>query len=59
VRTGITDGQRTAITGRNVEEGMQAIVGVTSGAVASAVTNPFQSNSNQGRRRGPPGVPGI
>jgi HlyD family secretion protein len=58
VRTGITDGQRTAVTGRNVEEGMQAIVGVTSGA-AAAVTNPFQGTSTQSRRRGPPGVPGM
>jgi len=53
VRTGITDGQYTAIQGPGIEEGMQVIAAVT-GAAASSVVNPFQ-DQQQGRRRGPPG----
>ena len=55
VRPGISDGQYTEITGRQVEEGMQVIAGIVSGAAASAPSNPFQPSSGQSQRRGPPG----
>jgi multidrug efflux pump subunit AcrA (membrane-fusion protein) len=54
VRTGITDGQSTEITGRNIEPGMQIIAGVTQGTVPTTSTNPFQ-NQQQGGQRRPPG----
>jgi HlyD family secretion protein len=54
VRPGITDGQYTEIAGQQLEEGMQAIAGIVSGAAASATTNPFQPSSGQSGRR-PPG----
>jgi len=53
VRPGITDGQYTEIAGPRVEEGMQAIAGIVSGAAASSTTNPFQPSSGQPPRRGP------
>ena len=55
VRPGITDGQYTEISGQRVEEGMQAIAGIVSGAAASSTSNPFQPSSGQQPRRGPPG----
>ncbi len=54
VRPGITDGQYTEISGQQLEEGMQAIAGIVSGAAASATSNPFQPSSGQSGRR-PPG----
>jgi HlyD family secretion protein len=54
VRTGITDGQSTEISGRNLSDGMQVIAGITTGTQAAS-SNPF-SSSQQGRRRGPPGM---
>jgi HlyD family secretion protein len=53
VRPGITDGQYTEISGQRVEEGMQAIAGIVSGAAASSTSNPFQPSSGQPPRRGP------
>lgn len=53
VRPGITDGQYTEISGQRVEEGMQAIAGIVSGAAASSTSNPFQPSSGQPSRRGP------
>lgn len=50
VRTGISDGQMTQITGRNIEAGMQMIAGITQGPVAETNTNPFQQQQS-GRRR--------
>jgi HlyD family secretion protein len=55
VRPGITDGQYTQISGPRIEEGMQAIAGIVSGAAASSTSNPFQPSSGQPPRRGPPG----
>jgi len=56
VRTGITDGQRTAITGPPIlREGMQVIAAVTTGSAPAAATNPFQSQ----QRSGPPRPPGL
>ncbi len=52
VRPGITDGQYTEISGQRVEEGMQVIAGIVSGAAASSTSNPFQPSS--GPSRGPP-----
>ena len=57
VRTGITDGQYTEISGPRLAEGMQVIIGTTSGtAAATASSNPFQSTQSS-RRRGPGGPP--
>jgi HlyD family secretion protein len=53
IRPGITDGQYTEISGPRVEEGMQAIAGIVSGAAASSTSNPFQPSSGQPSRRGP------
>ncbi len=46
--------QSTEIIGRRVEEGMQIIAGVTKSETSSGFTNPFQSQSQQPRRGGPP-----
>ena len=54
VRTGISDGQSTQVLGRRIEEGMQVIAGVTRTESSSGFTNPFQNNSQQSGRRGPP-----
>jgi len=56
VRTGISDGQMTAIEGPRAEAGMEVIVGVTQGR-AKSTTNPFQLQT-QGRS-GPPRPPGL
>ncbi|HEY8468400.1 MAG TPA: efflux RND transporter periplasmic adaptor subunit [Longimicrobiales bacterium] len=56
VRTGITDGQRTAITGPPIlREGMKVIAAVTTGSAPTTATNPFQSQ----QRSGPPRPPGL
>jgi HlyD family secretion protein len=56
VRIGITDGQMTEISGRDLEPGTQVIVGVTEEA-PSGFTNPFQSQERRGSRfRRPGGV---
>lgn len=58
VRTGLTDGQVTEVSGPKVQEGMEIIAGLLTGSAAQAATaqgtsvNPFQS---QQRRMGPPG----
>lgn len=54
VTTGITNGQSTEISGRNVADSMQVIAGITTGTQAAAA-NPF-SSPQQGRRPGPPGT---
>jgi len=50
VRTGITDGQSTEIRGREVNEGMQVIAGISQGSQSSS-TNPFQGQQQGGRPR--------
>ena len=50
VRTGLTDGQNTEISGPNVREGMQLIIGTATAATAQTTTSPFQQ-----QRRGPGG----
>jgi HlyD family secretion protein len=53
VRTGLTDGQKTEITGTGIAEGTQVVVGVSQGAQAAsgAAASPFQQQSQGG---GPP-----
>lgn len=66
VRTGITDGQRTEVSGERLLAGMQVVTGTNDGsqpavASSSTTTNPFQSTQQQQRRQGtggPPGPPG-
>ena len=61
VRTGLTDGQRTAITTNNssITEGTQVIIGVASDAAAAAPANNAQSSNpfqpQRGGARGPRG----
>lgn len=52
-RTGMTDGQKTEVEGRNLTEGMRVIVGVSQGADAAAATaaSPFQSQQSSGPPR--------
>ncbi|MDF2770686.1 MAG: putative macrolide-specific efflux protein [Geminicoccaceae bacterium] len=50
VRTGLTDGQNTEVSGPNVREGMQVIIGTATAATAQTPTSPFQQ-----QRRGPGG----
>jgi HlyD family secretion protein len=53
VRTGLSDGQNTQVTGPDVKEGMQVIVGTAAAsATAPAATSPFQ------QQRRAPGGPG-
>lgn len=52
VRTSITDGTRTAITGRNVKEGQQIIIGVTQTEPQKS-SSPFQQQSPPGAIRRP------
>ena len=51
VRTGVTDGQMTQVSGPDVQAGMQVIAGIASSGPDEAVSNPFQSNGGS-RRRG-------
>ena len=56
VRTGLTDGQNTEVTGQNLKEGMQVIIGTTATTAATTTTtSPFQ----QQRRPGPGGPGGF
>ena len=57
VRTGLSDGSRTQVTGNEIKEGMQIVIGANTGtatAAAAASTNPLQPQST-GRRGGPSG----
>ena len=58
VRTGITDGQRTEVSGEGLAEGMTVIVGATqggSGATPAEGASPFQPATPQRGARGPGG----
>jgi HlyD family secretion protein len=59
VRTGLTDGTRTQITGATLKEGMQIVVGANTGTNTNVATpaskNPLQPQST-GRRGGGPGA---
>ena len=52
VHTGLSDGQRTQVSGPGLEAGMQVVIGTSSGTAAEAAANPFQQ---QQQRRGPGG----
>jgi HlyD family secretion protein len=58
VRTGINDGQRTQVTGRDLTAGMVVVTGVTTpGATAGgASANPFQAAQPPARGGRPPGA---
>ena len=52
VRTGLSDGQRTEVTGQGLRDGMQVIIGSTEATTGSGDnTSPFQTTRPQG---GPP-----
>ena len=51
VRTGITDGSSTEITGRGLSDGMKIIAGVTEVVADGGFQNPFSSNDNAGGNR--------
>ena len=58
VRTGLTDGQFTEVSGPALREGMQVIAGVNTAGSAAAATaaasaNPFQQNSQRQGAGGP------
>ena len=59
VRAGLTDGTRTQVSGATITEGMQIVVGASTGtttdATSTAAKNPLQPQST-GRRGGPPGA---
>ncbi|MBX3693627.1 MAG: efflux RND transporter periplasmic adaptor subunit [Steroidobacteraceae bacterium] len=52
VRTGLTDGQRTEISGEGLKEGMNVIIGVTQSGASAQSSSPFQSAPMQGGPRG-------
>jgi HlyD family secretion protein len=56
VRTGLTDGQRTEVSGERLTEGMQVVIGTTRGDAAATATTatPFQQQGQQGPP--PPGM---
>ncbi len=58
VRTGVSDGSKTEVQGRDLKEGTQVIVGTSSGAQTATqgaqATSPFQQQGG-GMRRGPGG----
>jgi HlyD family secretion protein len=59
VHTGLSDGSRTQVTGNGIKEGMQIIVGASTGtdvAPAASAKNPLQPQTQStGRRGGPQG----
>jgi HlyD family secretion protein len=59
VRTGLTDGQRTAITTNNstIAEGTQVIIGVATDAAAAPATSTQSTNPFQPQRGGAAGRP--
>ena len=59
VRSGLTDGQSTEISGAGVAAGMRAIAGaVANGTAATGAASPFQSTQPRGGGGGPPPPPG-
>jgi hypothetical protein len=55
VRTGITDGQYTEVSGPRVAEGQEVILAITSASADETTVNPFQQGRDT-RRPGPPGL---
>jgi HlyD family secretion protein len=54
VRVGLSDGQRTEVSGKDLKEGMQVIIGVTQ-SVPTASANPLQPQTPAGPARRPGG----
>jgi multidrug efflux pump subunit AcrA (membrane-fusion protein) len=55
VKTGRSDGQKTEVEGRNLQEGMHVVTSVSDGSPAAdaqrgATNNPFQPQRPGGRR---------
>ena len=50
VHAGLSDGQRTEVSGKDLKEGMQVIIGVTQ-SVPTATANPLQPQTPPGPRR--------
>lgn len=60
VRTGISDGTNTVVTGGRLESGQQVIAGVSSSATSTSNTkSPFQQQQSGSRRPGPPSPGGF
>lgn len=60
VRIGISDGTNTVVMGRNLKAGLKVIAGVSSRASSTSTpSSPFQQQSRQGERRGPPPPGGM
>jgi HlyD family secretion protein len=60
VRTGISNGTSTVVTGRTIAMGQQVIAGISSSPVtADNTSSPFQQNSGQASRPGPPSPGGF
>ena len=60
ISLGISDGTNTVVMGRNLEVGIQVIAGVSSQAASTNKSNsPFEKQSSQGERRGPPPPGGM
>ena len=51
VRTGLTDGQYTAVSGEGLEEGMVVVAGVTTTATTATSPNPFRQQAPAGGPR--------
>jgi HlyD family secretion protein len=51
VQTGLTDGQRTEVTGQGLEPGLEVIIGAAQASTGAAATNPFQSQPMGGPPR--------
>jgi HlyD family secretion protein len=51
VHTGLSDGQRTEVSGTNLKEGMQVIVGVTQTTASTTSSSPFQPQGPAQPRR--------
>ncbi len=59
VRTGISDGSNTAVTGRELEAGQLVIAGVSRSATTNSSSTPFQQQQSTGDRPGPPSPGGF
>lgn len=57
VKTGLTDGQTTEVDGRELEAGIQVIVGISQNGAPSSTSSPFQSQQQQ-TKGGLPRAPG-
>jgi HlyD family secretion protein len=59
VRTGLSDGTSTQISGPMLAEGQQVIAGISRSSGSSGNSNPFQQQQQGGRRPGPPSPGGF